>query len=147
MARKTYSDGQRVSALAVLAANSGNYKKTEAETGITRATLRQWQNSELSELPIIITLKSELTASFLDSVRKVRESASARMLELIPNETDLHKVAGALKIANDAARLESGEATNRSEVRHVDEDPERARLARAAADALEREWEQSPTLN
>ena len=147
MARKTYSDGQRVSALAVLAANSGNYKKTESETRISRATLRQWQNSELSESPTIAIVKSELAASFLDSVRKVREAASARMLELIPNETDLHKVAGALKIANDAARLESGEATNRSEVRHVDEDPERARLARAAADALEREWEQGPTLN
>ena len=123
MARKIYSDGQRVSALAVLAANSGNYKKTESETGISRATLRQWQNSELSESPTIVTLKTELAASFLDSVRKVREAASARMLELIPSETDLHKVAGALKIANDAARLESGEATNRSEVSTVERRP------------------------
>lgn len=147
MARKTYSDEQRVTALACLAANSGNYRKTSRETGISRATLEQWQDSELANEPIIAEIKAHVAASFLASVRQVREAASARMLELIPNEMDLHKVAGALKIANEAARLESGEATNRSEVRHVDEDPERARLARAAADALAREWENPRGLN
>ena len=147
MARRTYTDDQREAALACLAANSGNYKKTEAETGISRATLRGWANGEPGQSPTIATIKEQLRSSFLEQIREVREAASKRMLELIPAETDLHKVAGALKIANDAARLESGEATQRSEVRTVDEDPERQRLARAAAEALEREWEARTPLN
>lgn len=142
-----YSDEQRVAALAALQANAGNYEKTARETGIDKKTLRKWAGTPLADSPELPVIKQQLTASFLDRVREVREAATARMLELIPQETDLHKVAGALKIANDAARLEGGEATERREVRRVDEDPERARLARAAADALAREWEQQGTLN
>lgn len=123
MARKTYTDGQRVSALAILAANAGNYRKTSRETGISRATLEQWQDSELANEPIIAVIKAELTENFLTQIKQVREAASKRMLELIPSETDLHKVAGALKIANDAARLESGEATSRQEVSTVERKP------------------------
>lgn len=139
MPRKTYSDGEREAALTTLKANGGNLKKTSRETGISLPTLRDWKaGGKVQPDPI---KAEELKASFLERVRAVREAASRRMLELIPNETDLHKVAGALKIANEAARLEGGEATQRSEVRNVEEDPERARLARAAAEALEREWE------
>lgn len=147
MARRTYTDEERIAALATLAANSGNYRKTARETGISRATLENWQDSELSNAPIIATVKAQVQQSFLEQIREVREAASRRMLELIPTETDLHKVAGALKIANDAARLESGEATQRSEVRTLEQDPERQRLARAAADALNREWEHGSQLN
>lgn len=144
---KKYTDDQRIAALASLAANGGNISKTARETGVSRLTLREWQASDLSELPEVTAIKEQLRGSFLEQIREVREAASRRMLELIPEETDLHKVAGALKIANDAARLESGEATQRSEVRTVDEDPERQRLARAAAEALEREWEARTPLN
>lgn len=145
MARKTYTDAEREAALTVLESNGGNLKKTARETGVSLPTLRDWKAGGKAQSDP--QKAAELAASFLDRVREVREAATVRMLELIPQETDLHKVAGALKIANDAARLESGEATQRSEVRRVDEDPERARLARAAAEALEREWEQPTRLN
>ena len=140
-----YTEQEKEAALTLLEANRGNLKKTARETGVSLPTLRDWRaGGKVKPDPI---KAAELRTSFLEQIREVREAASKRMLELIPAETDLHKVAGALKIANDAARLESGEATQRSEVRTVDEDPERQRLARAAAEALEREWEARAPLN
>ena len=118
-----YTDAQRVAALGVLAANAGNYEKTMLETKIDKKTLRKWAATPLSESPEIPVIKAELTENFLTQIKQVREAASKRMLELIPSETDLHKVAGALKIANDAARLESGEATSRQEVSTVERKP------------------------
>ena len=118
-----YTDPQRIAALGVLAANAGNYEKTMLETKIDKKTLRKWAATPLSQSPEIPVIKAELTENFLAQIKQVREAASKRMLELIPSETDLHKVAGALKIANDAARMESGEATSRSEVSTVERKP------------------------
>ncbi len=146
MARKTYTDEQRVGALALLAANSGNIRKTSRETGISRNTLEVWQGSELANEPIVAEVKQQLVGSFIEKAKSARELILDRLVQLAPEEKDMFKLAGAFKIVNDAARLESGEATTRNEVRRVDEDPERARLARAAADALEAQWEQ-PALN
>ncbi len=143
---KTYNDEQRITALAALAANGGNIAKTARETGISRMTLREWQGSELNDLPEVATVKQQLIGSFIEKAKTARELILDRLVQLAPEEKDMFKLAGAFKIVNDAARLESGEATTRNEVRRVDEDPERARLARAAADALEAQWEQ-PALN
>lgn len=144
---KTYTDDQRIAALAALASNGGNLAKTARQTGISRMTLREWQASDLNDLPEVATLKAEFTGSFIEKVKSAREVFIDRMVALAPDEKDMFKLAGAFKIVNDAARLEAGEATQRSEVRTVDEDPERQRLARAAAEALEREWEQRPPPN
>lgn len=144
---KTYTDDQRIAALAALAANGGNISQTARQTGIPRITLRKWQASELNDLPEVASIKAELTGSFIEKARSARELILDRLVALAPEERDMFKLAGAFKIVNEAARLEGGEATQRSEVRQVDEDPERARLARAAAEALEREWEQGTTLN
>lgn len=118
-----YSDEQRIAALGLLAANAGDISKTSRETKISRDTLRDWRALPVSESPEVASIKERLGSSFLDQIREVREAASKRMLELIPSEMDLHKVAGALKIANDAARLEAGEATSRQEVSTVDRTP------------------------
>ena len=144
---KTYTDEQRVVALAALAANGGNIAKTSREMGIPRITLRKWQASELNDLPEVATVKAELTGSFIEKTKAAREVFLTRLVALAPEEKDMFKLAGAFKIVNDAARLEAGEATQRSEVRTVDDDPERQRLARAAAEALEREWEGRPPPN
>jgi hypothetical protein len=144
---KTYSDGERIAALAILAANGGNISQTTRQTGIPRITLRKWQASELNDLPQVATIKAEVTQSFIEKAKSAREVFLDRLVALAPQEKDMFKLAGAFKIVNDAARLEDGQATTRSEVRTLDDDPERARLARAAADALERDWEGTPHLN
>jgi transposase-like protein len=118
-----YTDDQRIAALGLLSANAGNYEKTAREAKVDKKTLRKWAATPLSDSPELPVIKAQLTASFLDSVKQVREAASRRMLELIPKEMDLHKVAGALKISNDAARLEAGEATSRQEVSTVERKP------------------------
>ena len=127
---KRYVTAEIEAALAVIAVTrkpdgSPNWTRAAQQSRVCVNTLKKWvANPDLNPNDETVTMyKTQLAASFLDSVRKVREAASARMLELIPNETDLHKVAGALKIANDAARLESGEATNRSEVTTVERKP------------------------
>jgi transposase-like protein len=131
--RPTYTPEQRTAALTTLEANRGNIKKTARETGITPPTLRAWRDEGKAEPSP--EKAAALVDSFLEKVRRVREAAANRLLELIPTETDVHKVAGALKIANEAGRLEAGEPTEVSRVESVQRDlPER--VARAAAEAL-----------
>lgn len=98
---KTYSNEQRIAALASLAANGGNISKTSRETGVSRITLRGWQASELNDLPEVATIKKGLVDSYREKLRKARESALDRMLELMPVESDLHKVTGAAKILSE----------------------------------------------
>lgn len=45
MARRHYSDNDRASALAVLAANNGNLTRTSRETGVPLTTLKAWSDA------------------------------------------------------------------------------------------------------
>ena len=42
MAKRSYSDEQKASALAALAANGGNARLTAAQVGVPRTTLLKW---------------------------------------------------------------------------------------------------------
>lgn len=44
MTRRTYSDDERAIALAMLAANNGNTKRTSRDLGIAESTLRCWSD-------------------------------------------------------------------------------------------------------
>lgn len=48
MARATYTDAQRVAALALLESTGGNVSRVSEQTGITRVTIRQWRDAALS---------------------------------------------------------------------------------------------------
>ncbi len=96
-----YTEEQRISAIAVLAANGGNISKTARQTGVSRMTLREWQASGLDELPEVATIKKEFTSSYRDKLKRAREAGLDRMLELIPAEHDLHKVTGAVKVLSE----------------------------------------------
>lgn len=101
-----YSTAQKLAALAVLAANAGNISKTARETGIDRVTLRKWRASELNASPEIIALKNAFADAYREKLARAREASLDRMLELIPHETDLHKVTGAVKILSELAITE-----------------------------------------
>lgn len=47
MSKRSYSDAQRASALAVLKANAGNASQTARDTGIPRPTIIHWRNGDL----------------------------------------------------------------------------------------------------
>ena len=51
MAKRSYSDEEKASALAALAAISGNVKQTASQTGVPRATLQRWASGELRPPP------------------------------------------------------------------------------------------------
>jgi hypothetical protein len=93
-----YTHERKIETLALLAVNNGNISKTSRDTGISRQILRAWQDSELADLPEVTSLKKELTDSRRQLMREVLEAAFRRMLEIIPIETDLYKLAGTLKI-------------------------------------------------
>jgi transposase-like protein len=132
---KVYSREEKIAALATLAANKGNLSKTAKDTGITRDSLREWRDDPALDSTEVATIKRAVADSFLEKVKRVRELAADRLIELLPLEGDVHKVAGAMKIANEAGRLEAGEPTEVSRVESVQRDlPER--VARAAAEAL-----------
>ena len=44
MAKRTYSDTERATALVMLDANGGNLSRTQRETGVPRSTLREWRD-------------------------------------------------------------------------------------------------------
>ncbi len=44
MGKRTYSDTEKATALAMLDANSGNLSRTQRETSVPRSTLREWRD-------------------------------------------------------------------------------------------------------
>lgn len=97
MSKKRYSEDEKLHALAVLAANSGNLSKTARETGIPRLTIREWRGSQLSTHPEIDTLKTEIQSERKALMKEVLHSGLQRALELLPTEKDLFKVTGLIK--------------------------------------------------
>jgi transposase-like protein len=116
--RPTYTHEQKLTILGALAANNGNISKTARETGVSRDKLREWQASTLQNSPEVASIKKDLSDSYRSKLRRAREAALDRMLELLPDENDLHKVTGAAKIlselhiteevADDLSRSETG---------------------------------------
>lgn len=98
---RRYSEDEKKAALAALLANNGNLSKTSKQTGISRDKLREWQSSDVSRSPEIATLKKELVESYREKLKKAREAGLDRMLQLIPEERDLHKVTGAVKVLSE----------------------------------------------
>jgi hypothetical protein len=144
---KVYTPAEIEAALAIVDATrkpdgTPNWSRAARESGVTRPTLKGWQAArEEGDLPVaehlIDTHKRAIADSFLEKVRRVREAAADRLLELMPTESDMHKVAGAMKLANEAGRLEAGEPTEVSRVESIQRElPERAAIA--AAEALKR---------
>jgi hypothetical protein len=101
-----YTDAQKIEALALLAANDGSVRKTAKQTGISREILARWQTSNLATLPEVDILKKELQDDRRQLFKNVLNAALTRMLEIIPDEKDLHKLAGVVKI------VQGSEVTN-----------------------------------
>lgn len=58
----TYTDEQRIAALAALEANGGNVKRTAAAVGIPRSTLQLWRDSAVAAAPeLALTLAPAAT--------------------------------------------------------------------------------------
>jgi len=66
--RRTYTDDERASALAALAANSGNVKLTARQLGIDPGTLRGWRKSPMAVDPALVVAATEKLDSLLERI-------------------------------------------------------------------------------
>lgn len=101
-----YTYNEKVTALAVLAANGGNLSKTSRETGITRRTLKLWAASEIADCSEITTLKKDFQESHRSKIKAAREAALDQMIEILPDEKDVHKLVGAVKVLSEQIIVE-----------------------------------------
>ncbi|MFT2721695.1 transposase [Deinococcus sp. A31D244] len=99
--RPTYTHEQKLTILAALAANNGNISQTARQTGVSRDKLREWQASSLQNSPEVASIKKQFQDGYREKLKRAREAALDRMLELLPAENDLHKVTGAAKILSE----------------------------------------------
>jgi transposase-like protein len=82
---RTFTDDEIASALAMLAANNGNAKKTAAQLGVSRTTLRGWAGRHDNKTgrskrvePAAVTTKAEALANRFDAIT---DKITARVLE------------------------------------------------------------------
>ena len=103
MAKRSYSDEQKASALAALAANGGNAKLTAAQIGVPRTTLLKWASGEGVHASVT-DIGHEKKQGLADRL----EGLAHRLVDAIPGkiaEADLKQLSVSLGIALDKMRL------------------------------------------
>ncbi len=111
--RRHYSEEDKATALAVLAANNGDLRKTARDLGIPKSTLERWiyiQNTVVSA--IADTKKKELSTEL--------EELAYKIVGVMPDKlasANLQQLATSLGITIDKMQLLQGRPTERSETR------------------------------
>lgn len=111
--RRRYSDDERATALAALAANGGNVERTAAQLAMPRKTLASWAKGERHpEAAQLCQGKKGPMADALDAIAwKILDSLPGKIAS-----APLAQSMTALGIAIDKARLLRGEPTDITEV-------------------------------
>ncbi|GGR84415.1 hypothetical protein [Deinococcus sedimenti] len=99
---RIYTEREKIEVLIALRVNGGNMSRTERETGVSRATLREWSMSPLAQHPEVTRAADEKQRAFISSLESTRDSLVARMNDIAQNEKDLFKLSGAFKIVTEA---------------------------------------------
>lgn len=104
---KHYTPEKKAEAMAVLAANNGNVRKTAEATGISRRTLAQWaKDVELAAAPSVEQAKRDLAEHLEALVWKLADAIPDKIAK-----ASLQHTATTLGIIFDKLRLVRGEAT------------------------------------
>jgi len=130
--RRRYSDEERATALAALAANGGNVGGTSRQLGIPEATLRAWATGERH--PEASQMCGDKKASLADQF----EALAVKLLGVADEKAaalNARDAVVAAAVAVDKMRLLRGEATEISETRDDRLDEFRRRYADAQGDA------------
>ena len=160
MARRTYTDADRVAVHAALTASGGNIKRTARETNIPVSTVRDWKTYwEQEGFPEeLMAVYDQVVEDIVEGLQRVRDKALLELESLIEkHELKGRELVAAVGMLTDKIRLYKGEATSRSESRMQLPAPEELRelmsgfFAGAVAAAEERaaeiddaEWESIP---
>ena len=81
MGKRTYSDTEKATALAMLDANGGNLSRTQREVGVPRTTLREWRDGRHNgQVADIRQEKKEHLADLFEAfIRNVLPVAEGKM--------------------------------------------------------------------
>lgn len=107
--RRQYSDAEKATALAALAANSGDLRGTARTIDIPKSTLEQWANKAAS------ATTDDKKKNLADELEAIALKLVAVMPDKIQAAT-LQQIATSLGITVDKMQLLRGKATERSEV-------------------------------
>lgn len=160
MAKRTYTDAERVAVHAALTASGGNIKRTARETNVPVSTVRDWKTYwEAEGFPEeLLEIYEQVVEDIVDALQRVRDKALLELERLVDNkELKGRELLVAVGMLTDKIRLYKGEATSRSESRMQLPAPEELRelmtdfFAGAVAAAEERaaeiddaDWEPIP---
>jgi len=128
--KRSYTDADRERARVALDVHGGNVSAAARDADVSRPTLIEWRDTWAAEvaaaaaLPIpaeylptaVEYIRQDKKAEVIEAAWDVAKLAFQRVVELIPEATDIQKVATAAAIAVDKAQLLSGSATARNEV-------------------------------
>lgn len=127
-------------------------KKRSTAEGWTAAREDYRNRTATKVREMATTSEAEVSARHVKIAQALQSKALQALQRIDVSKLPPAEVRQFLATATDIERKALGmdnksSVSIKAEVRHVDEDPERAALARQAAAALEREWETAPGLN
>ena len=135
MAKRSYSDEEKASALAALAANGGNVKLTSQQIGIPRTTLLKWAAGEGVHACV-----TDIGHGKKQGLADRLEDIAHRLLDAIPGkvaQADLKQLSVSLGIAVDKMRLLREQPTS-IEAHDLSDEEKLARLRQLAERAQAR---------
>jgi transposase-like protein len=118
MAKRIYTDQDRVAVHAALQVYKGAVKTTARETGIPISTVRDWKTQweKNGFPPELLAITQEVVDDLVEAMNRVRNKALIELeRQLDAKELKGREVIGAFHILTDKIRLYQGEATSRTE--------------------------------
>lgn len=109
MPKRSYTDDERAMALAMLAANGGNTKRTSRDTAIPESTLRCWRDGERH--PEARAASLAMTGSLADAFENLARRCLAAVTDAKLAEADLLDLMRCSGISVDKMRLLRDEPT------------------------------------
>lgn len=148
MGKTTYTDEQKALALATLAANGGNVKRTTRETGLPEQTIRDWkkQAERGATPPAVQAALPAATDQFVGDAELIRTDAMKLLhVKILSGDIRAGELNAVIGTLTDKINLARGQATSRQEQVRTGPTPEEFApvlmdwLDRTVASAIERE--------
>lgn len=127
MERRQYSDNDKAAALAVLAANGGDLRKTARDLSIPYSTIRKWANDKGINSDVVNEVTSK-KKNLADSLEEIAQN----LVDAMPGKitaANLQQVATSLGITIDKMQLLRGKPTGIVDDASLTDDIRAARIA------------------
>lgn len=125
--KRTYTDEDKANVLALLAANSGNVKRTARDTGVAEQTVRDWKKAgERGNTPsAVVALVPSAIEDFAVDAERIRDKAlGALETALDAGQVTTRELVPIIGMLTEKIALARGQATQRTETVHALPSPE-----------------------